>query len=106
MSLPIPRSLRWALLVVALLGAAALARDALYDALWQRPPTGGTVVVPDTWLRRWDPITVFFPTARGTAGPEDRPERFLRLTPDHPGAYTWLDARTLQFRPAGPWPAA
>lgn len=105
MSLPIPRSLRWALLVVALLGAAALARDALYDALWQRPPTGGTVVVPDTWLRRWDPITVFFPTARGTAGPEDRPERFLRLTPDHPGAYTWLDARTLQFRPADPWPA-
>ncbi len=40
--------------------------------------------------------------ARG--GPEDHPERLLTLSPAHPGAYRWLDARTLQFRPAEPWP--
>jgi uncharacterized protein YfaS (alpha-2-macroglobulin family) len=66
----------------------------------------GTVVVPDHFLRRWDPVTVFFardvgPTA---GGPEDHPERLITLTPDHPGAFTWIDARTLQFRPAEPWP--
>src|SRR5262249_55574054 len=37
-------------------------------------------------------------------GPEDHPERFVTLSPAHPGAFTWLDARTLQFHPAEPWP--
>lgn len=66
----------------------------------------GTVVVPDRFLRSWDPLTVFFARETGppTAGPEDHPERFVSLTPDHPGAWDWLDARTLQFRPADPWP--
>jgi uncharacterized protein YfaS (alpha-2-macroglobulin family) len=66
----------------------------------------GTVVVPDRFLRRWDPVTVFFATDTGPAGggPEDHPERLVTLAPDHPGAYTWIDARTLQFRPAEPWP--
>ena len=27
-----------------------------------------------------------------------------KLAPAQPGAFTWLDARTLQFRPAEPWP--
>ena len=66
-----------------------------------------TVLVPDQFLRRWDPVTVFFDRDRGPAetGPEDRPERFVTLEPAHPGAFRWLDARTLQFRPAEPWPA-
>ncbi len=66
----------------------------------------GTVVVPDRFLRRWDPVTVFFARDVGPAkgGPEDRPERFVTANPPHPGAFTWLDARTLQFRPAEPWP--
>lgn len=66
----------------------------------------GTVVVPDRFLRRWDPVTVFFARDVGPAkgGPEDRPERFVAANPPHPGAFTWLDARTLQFRPAEPWP--
>ena len=66
----------------------------------------GTVVVPDRFLRRWDPVTVFFARDVGPAkgGPEDRPERFVTTNPPHPGAFTWLDARTLQFRPAEPWP--
>ena len=68
---------------------------------------GATVVVPDHFLRRWDPVTVFFPADRGPAkgGPEDHPERFATFAPAHPGAFRWLDARTLQFRPAEPWPS-
>jgi uncharacterized protein YfaS (alpha-2-macroglobulin family) len=66
-----------------------------------------TKVVPEHFLRPWDPITLFFPSDRGpkNGGPEDRPERFVRMRPAHPGAFTWIDARTLQFRPAEPWPA-
>lgn len=69
-------------------------------------PSGGTTVVPDHFLRRWDPVTVFFPRDTGPAGggPEDRPERYVRMSPAHPGAFTWVDARTLQFQPAEPWP--
>src|SRR6266704_6892420 len=66
----------------------------------------GTVIVPDHFLRRWDPVTVFFAQDVGPAkgGPEDRPERLVTLSPPHPGAFTWLDARTLQFRPTEAWP--
>lgn len=65
-----------------------------------------TVLVPDTFLRRWDPVTVFFDRDRGPAAgkAEDNPEKFLQLEPKHPGAYTWLNRRTLQFRPAEAWP--
>ncbi len=74
-----------------------------------RPPAGasGTTFVPDHFLRRWDPVTVFFNRDVGPrdGGPEDHPERYIKASEDHPGAYTWLDARTLQFRPAEPWPA-
>jgi alpha-2-macroglobulin len=85
---------------------------ALSDA-WALPPQasrpaapGGTIVVPDRFLRRWDPVTLFFDSDKGPAhgGPEDHPERLVVMTPQHPGAFQWLDARTLQFRPAEPWP--
>jgi hypothetical protein len=64
-------------------------------------------VIPDQFLRRWDPVTIFFASDVGPAnpGPEDSPERHVTLEPAHPGAFNWLDARTLQFRPAEPWPA-
>jgi uncharacterized protein YfaS (alpha-2-macroglobulin family) len=67
----------------------------------------GTIVVPDRYLRPWDPITIFFDHDAGPArgGPEDKPERLVKLSPQQPGAFTWLDARTLQFRPAEAWPA-
>ncbi|HEY5907479.1 MAG TPA: alpha-2-macroglobulin, partial [Vicinamibacteria bacterium] len=67
----------------------------------------GTAVIPERFLRRWDPLTVFFTRDLGpaTAGPEDHPERVVTLTPAHPGAWRWVDARTLQFRPAEPWPS-
>lgn len=67
---------------------------------------GTTTVVPDEFLRRWDPLTIFFaaPTGPAAGGAEDAPARFVQLAPQQPGAFTWLDARTLQFRPAEPWP--
>jgi alpha-2-macroglobulin len=72
-----------------------------------------TTVVPERFLRGYDPITVFFPTpplGPDTQGPVDRYETLaergvLRLTPQHPGEYLWIDARTLQFIPTIPWPA-
>ncbi len=65
----------------------------------------GAVVVPDRFLRRWDPVTIFFEREVGAAAgtPEDRPERWVTVSPPHAGAFTWLDARTLQFRPADAW---
>ncbi len=99
-------------LVLAALGptaspAHAQAKATAYAPLLARPAgAAGTVVVPDRFLRRWDPVTVFFARDAGPAGggPEDHPERLVTLSPAHPGAFTWIDARTLQFRPAEPWP--
>lgn len=84
---------------------SALAAEPLAAGTLVQP--AGAAVIPDKFLRRWDPVTFFFDTAAGPAksGPEHQPERFVTLLPAHPGVYTWLDARTLQFRPAEPWPA-
>ena len=93
------------LLLLALLAAPAAA-EPVTPAATRPAAATGTVVVPDHFLRRWDPVTVFFAQDVGPAkgGPEDHPERLVTLSPPHPGAFTWLDARTLQFRPAEPWP--
>ena len=93
------------LLLLALLAAPAAA-EPVTPAATRPAAATGTVVVPDHFLRRWDPVTVFFAKDVGPAkgGPEDHPERLVTLSPPHPGAFTWLDARTLQFRPAEPWP--
>ncbi|MBU1899186.1 hypothetical protein KKB55_15710 [Myxococcota bacterium] len=91
-------------LIAALLATAAFAGEALFDALAQRPAGEGAQIIPDGHLRRWDPITVFFTQPQvKAAGAEARPERFMRLRPAQPGAYEWLDTKTLQFRPAAPW---
>ena len=65
----------------------------------------GVQVVPDHFLRRWDPVTVLFEADTGPAqgGPEDAPERLVTLSPAKPGAWQWLGPRTLQFRPTEPW---
>jgi uncharacterized protein YfaS (alpha-2-macroglobulin family) len=67
----------------------------------------GTVIIPDHFLRRWDPVTVFFTRDVGPpkGGSEDQPQRLVTMNPRQPGAFLWLDARTLQFRPAEPWPS-
>ncbi|MCP3957749.1 MAG: alpha-2-macroglobulin [bacterium] len=99
-------------LLVAALASFALTAFAQTPApgTVRRPVESGTTndrstVVPDRFLRSWDPVTIFFGRdVGGAAGtPEDDPERWVTLEPDHPGAFTWLDPRTLQFRPADPW---
>ncbi|MFB4203400.1 alpha-2-macroglobulin [Arhodomonas sp. KWT2] len=87
-----------ALLICQALAPAAAAPPARPD---------GAVIVPGDFLRRWDPVTLFFDAARGPedGGPEAHPGEYVTVSPAHPGAYTWLDAHTLQFRPAEPWPA-
>ena len=64
-------------------------------------------VLPKTFLRQYDPITVTFtqPIGPQKAGAEDNGERYFTIRPQQTGAYKWLDSRTLEFRPAGPWPA-
>ena len=71
-----------------------------------RQPVGATMV-PDKFLRRWDPVTIFFDKDTGPAkgGPEDAPQRYAAIAPAQPGAWSWLNAKTLQFRPSTPWPA-
>lgn len=103
-------------LLATCLGAAAWAGAPAQGSPQATPATAsasrpagavGTVVVPDRFLRRWDPVTIFLAADAGPAagGPEDHPERVVEASPAHPGAWRWLDARTLQFRPAEPWPA-
>jgi uncharacterized protein YfaS (alpha-2-macroglobulin family) len=65
----------------------------------------GAKIVPEKFLRSWDPVTVFFPRDLGPAGggPEDTPERFVTIQPPIAGAWQWLGPRALQFRPAEAW---
>ncbi|MCB9743417.1 MAG: alpha-2-macroglobulin [Alphaproteobacteria bacterium] len=105
----LPRALAALLLTLFVaLGAVAIADPDRLDELLARRPDGavGTVVVPDRFVRPWDPVTIFFASPAGPAGggPEDDPGRFARVSPAHPGAWRWVDARTLQFKPAEPWP--
>ena len=49
----------------------------------------GARVVPERFLRRWDPVTLFFDRDVGPAngGPEDAPERLVTMTPAQAGAW-------------------
>lgn len=66
-----------------------------------------TTIIPERFLRRWDPVTIFFPKEMGPAngGPEDHPGKFVAVDKEQPGAYRWLDSRTIQFQPSEPWPS-
>ncbi|HAA58353.1 MAG TPA: hypothetical protein DCE42_26560, partial [Myxococcales bacterium] len=92
------RTTRWSLL---LLGGVVLCWPALAQAALQ------VKVLPEHFLRRFDPVTATFNKAVGpqNGGAEDRGERYLRIRPSFPGAYRWLDSKTLEFRPAKAWPA-
>ncbi|HUV08105.1 MAG TPA: MG2 domain-containing protein, partial [Spirochaetia bacterium] len=66
----------------------------------------GTIITPESFLRGFDPITVYFDTDLGPSGGGalDEPGDFLRLSPPHPGEYRWIDGRTLSFFPSAAWP--
>ncbi|MGC4000339.1 MAG: alpha-2-macroglobulin family protein [Anaeromyxobacter sp.] len=71
----------------------------------QRPEGGGVVLLPETFLRGYDPVTVHLDKDAGPGrGPADDGARRLQVVPAWPGAWSWVDKRTLQFRPAEPWP--
>lgn len=69
-------------------------------------PVGGLKILPEDFLRGYDPVTVYFPddVVASKANADDGPKR-MKMVPEWPGAYVWVDKRTLQFRPAEPWPA-
>jgi hypothetical protein len=89
-----------------LLGGAAQAQPYLAADVGQRPAGSGVKILPETFLRGYDPVTVYFPDVQvgPKANADDGPRR-LRVVPEWPGAWVWVDRRTLQFRPAEPWPA-
>ena len=63
-------------------------------------------VVPDDFLRRWDPLTVFFNRDIGPGtGAEDELSTWVTMSPAHPVEGQWIDRRTLVVRPVDPWPA-
>jgi len=63
-------------------------------------------ILPETYLRGYDPVTVIFQKAVGPdgGGPLDRPAGLLKVTPEIKGEFRFVDAKTVQFRPADPWP--
>ncbi|MBW8888704.1 MAG: hypothetical protein JF616_13185 [Fibrobacteres bacterium] len=73
--------------------------------LGQARPQGGAMIMPGSFLREYDPITILYgrdlnPKA---PGPLDRPDSLVTLKPSQPGEWRWLDPRTIEFRPAVPW---
>lgn len=95
-----------ALLALAAAPPIGHAQDYQPADLGQRPAGGGVRILPESFLRGFDPVTVYFPADQVAAGARaDDGARRLKLVPEWPGAYVWVDRRTLQFRPAEPWPA-
>ncbi len=76
------------------------------DLKWAPVSEQKIVVLPEKLVREYDPITIFFPDDRGpgNGGPEDEAGKYVTTTFDQPGEYRWINKRTLQFKPAEPWP--
>lgn len=94
--------------ILVLLVSTGAAAPSPGDANTIRPSVGqGDTIIPDRWIRLWDPVTVFFASTKGPADPgtESHPEKWVTMQPVHPGSWRWLNAKTLQFKPAEPWPA-
>jgi alpha-2-macroglobulin len=71
----------------------------------QRPEGGSVRILPEQFLRGFDPVTVYFSDNEGPGKkPADDGAKLLKITPSWPGQYFWADKKTLQFRPAEPWP--
>ena len=93
-------------LAVFVLSLAALAQTYAPADLGQHPSGAAVKILPEDFLRGYDPVTLYFPEDVAGAGANaDDGSKRLKVVPDWPGAYVWVDKRTLQFRPAEPWPA-
>jgi uncharacterized protein YfaS (alpha-2-macroglobulin family) len=69
-----------------------------------RAPPAKTEVLPERFLRGFDPITVTFVNdVSAGPGPADDISKLIEMRPSWPGAWTFLDRRTAQFRPAEAW---
>jgi uncharacterized protein YfaS (alpha-2-macroglobulin family) len=92
-------------LALALSLGAPVARAETPPQLDRLQRADGAKIVPEKFLRSWDPVTLFFDRDTGPAngGPEDAPERLVTMRPTTPGAWQWLGPRALQFRPADAW---
>ena len=79
----------------------------ILNIAWSAFGQEGATVVPEIFLRSYDPVTVFFPeeSKPKADAPADDPGKLLQIEPDHPGEYRWLDAKTLQFLPTVRWSA-
>ena len=79
----------------------------MLNIVWGAFGQVGVTVVPEIFLRSYDPVTIFFSQSVGPkdGGPADNPGELLQIEPEHPGEYRWLDAKTLQFLPTVRWPA-
>lgn len=96
----------WALPALLSLLAAAPAPGRAYEPADAGQRSERSPILPEQFLRGYDPITVSFASDEGPGrGDADDGARRLKITPAWPGAWSWLDRRTLQFRPAEPWPA-
>src|SRR5690242_1293187 len=102
---PILAILSSVLLALLLNGADAATEQYVPGDLGQRP-AGGLKLLPEQFLRGYDPVTVYFAEDQvpAKANADDGAQR-LKIVPEWPGQYFWVDRRTLQFRPAEPWPA-
>ncbi|MBD3315306.1 MAG: hypothetical protein GF344_05930, partial [Chitinivibrionales bacterium] len=67
---------------------------------------GKVAILPQTFLREYDPVTVFFKKNQvdTAVAVEDSPSGYMKIEPRHPGEYIWIDTKTLEFRPTIPWP--
>ncbi len=78
----------------------------MLNVAWGAFGQEGVTVVPEIFLRGYDPVTVFLPetVAQNAGEPADNPGELLEIVPEHPGEYRWLDGKTLQFLPTVRWP--
>ncbi|HEY8262019.1 MAG TPA: MG2 domain-containing protein, partial [Methylosinus sp.] len=85
-----------------LLSSPSRAEPASFDQLHR---ADGARIVPEKFLRGFDPVTIFFDRDAGpkAGGPEDAHEKFVKLSPEPAGEWRWIGARALQFRPAEAW---
>ena len=86
-----------------IIASLALMLNVVWGAFGQQ----GATIVPEIFLRGYDPVTVFFPETVGpnATEPADDPGVLLQIEPEQPGEYRWLDSKTLQFLPTVRWPA-